>query len=57
MSTLSSASNTGAAPEWQHTIRARLMAQQAAVDPLRDVIEQCERDRAPTAPARPANRL
>lgn len=29
-------------PEWQNTIRARLMAQQAQGDALQDVIEQCE---------------
>lgn len=31
----------GAPPEWQNVIRARLMAQQAAAEPLKDVIEQC----------------
>ncbi len=29
-------------PEWQNVIRARLMAAQAARDPLKDIIEQCE---------------
>jgi hypothetical protein len=32
-------------PEWQNVIRARLMAAQAARDPLKDIIEQCESTR------------
>jgi hypothetical protein len=31
-------------PEWQNAIRARLMAQQAQGDALRDMTEQCEID-------------
>lgn len=39
---MSTMSMSGPAPEWQNVIRARLMATQAARDPLKDIIEQCE---------------
>ncbi|WOO76552.1 uncharacterized protein LOC62_01G000179 [Vanrija pseudolonga] len=37
-----SALSASGPPEWQNTIRARLLSAQHAGEPLRDVIEQCE---------------